>query len=110
MYVSRPHTDIRLTLLQAKIQKGNSSSVFDRVVNQLSAAATTAPGGVTTTTSQAANAILRFGGIQQPQDKGADDNVKEEDGYLSVEVAEKMLRWHAEAIGRCVELSPSNDV
>lgn len=32
------------------------------------------------------------------------------DGELSVEVAERMLEWHAEALGRMVELSPAGDV
>lgn len=32
------------------------------------------------------------------------------DGQLAVPMAERMLRWHAEAIGRVVELSPSAEV
>ncbi|GAA5857601.1 hypothetical protein JCM8547_004291 [Rhodosporidiobolus lusitaniae] len=32
------------------------------------------------------------------------------DGELSVETAEKMLEWHAEAVGRMVELSAAGDV
>lgn len=86
--------------------------MFDRMVNQLSAAAaTTSPSGGITTSAQAAAAIMRFGGINAvPQDKPGEDLICEEDGQLSVETAEKILRWHAEAIGRCVELSPPNDV
>jgi hypothetical protein len=34
----------------------------------------------------------------------------EEDGKLKVEVAQKMLKWHAESIGRCVELSAPGDL
>lgn len=34
----------------------------------------------------------------------------EEDGKLKVEVAQKMLKWHAESIGRCVELSVAGDL
>jgi len=80
------------------------------VVNQLSAAAaTTSTGAVSSTSAQAASAILRFGGISSISTT-EEDQVKEEDGQLSVEVAERMLRWHAEAIGRCVELSPQNDM
>ncbi|KAG7449001.1 exocyst complex component Sec10 [Guyanagaster necrorhizus] len=103
---TRYHVGIRTE----KTQKGKSS-VFDRVVNQLSAAAqTTSTNGVSTTSAQAASAILKFGGIDRSQDKAGDEPVHEEDGQLSTDVAEKMLKWHAEAIGRCVELSPSNDV
>ncbi|KIK67925.1 hypothetical protein GYMLUDRAFT_36733 [Collybiopsis luxurians FD-317 M1] len=94
---------------QAKAPKGKSS-IFDRVVNQLStAAATTSSGGVQTTSAQAANAILRFGGLN-PEKTIDEEPIREEDGQLSVDVAEKMLKWHAEAIGRCVELSAPNDV
>ncbi|KAF5359040.1 hypothetical protein D9758_004777 [Tetrapyrgos nigripes] len=101
---------INFTRYHAKVQKEGKGSVFDRVVNQLSAAAaTTSTGGVSSTSAQAASAILRFGGISSTNTV-EEDQVKEEDGQLSVEVAEKMLRWHAEAIGRCVELSPQNDV
>ncbi|KAI9001347.1 exocyst complex protein [Trametes punicea] len=91
------------------------SSVFGRMVDQLSAAAaTTSTSGTSTTSAQAAAALMRFGGLGASTDrtleKAGEDPIREEDGLLSVEVAEKMLKWHAEAIGRCVELSPSNDV
>lgn len=39
-----------------------------------------------------------------------DDAMKIEDGALSLDVGEKMLRFHAEAVGRCVELSGVVDV
>lgn len=87
--------------------------MFDRMVNQLSAAAaTTSTGGASTTSAQAAAALMRFGGINtdRAQDKSGEEPVNEEDGKLNVTTAEKMLKWHAEAIGRCVELSSSNDV
>ena len=57
---------------------------------------------------------MRFGGLSATSDRTTDktgeDPIREEDGILSVEIAETMLKWHAEAIGRCVELSSSNDV
>jgi hypothetical protein len=87
--------------------------MFDRMVNQLSAAAAnTSSTGTSTTSAQAAAAFMRFGGITTvpPQEKPGDEPVREEDGLLSLDMAEKMLRWHAEAIGRCVELSPPGDV
>lgn len=34
----------------------------------------------------------------------------DKDGLLRLEVAERMLKWHAEAIGRMVELSVPADV
>jgi hypothetical protein len=35
---------------------------------------------------------------------------EEGDGELDIGVAEKMLKWHAEAVGRMVELSSPGDV
>lgn len=84
--------------------------MFDRMMNQLNSTA-----GTSGPSSAAAAAFMnRFGGITGGGDKSAEKPVeeplREEDGLLSVEAAETMLKWHAEAIGRCVELSPSNDV
>jgi hypothetical protein len=80
--------------------------MLDRMMNA------TATSGASST-SKAAAAIMRFGGITSSdrfQDKPLDEQVNEEDGLLTVSVAETMLKWHAEAIGRCAELSPPNDV
>ncbi len=81
--------------------------MFDRVVNQINASSVG-----TTTSAQAAAALMRFGGMaaERKPDHFTEDSVREEDGFLSVETAEKILKWHAEATGRCVELSPSGDV
>ena len=38
------------------------------------------------------------------------DIVDDREGELNLDVAERILRWHAEAIGRCVELSSASDV
>ncbi|KAJ7781031.1 exocyst complex protein [Mycena metata] len=98
------------TRYHARTQKTEKSSMFGMMVHQLSAAAaTTSTGGGSTTSAQAAAALMRFGGINTTQ-KQDEEPVREEDGVLSVETAETMLKWHAEAIGRCVELSPSTDV
>ncbi|KAH7911568.1 exocyst complex component Sec10-like protein [Hygrophoropsis aurantiaca] len=100
------------TRFHMRTQRGKSS-MFDRMVDRLgAAAANTSTTGGSSTSAQAAAAIMRFGGIsaERMQDKATEDPVREEDGLLSVDIAEKMLKWHAEAIGRCVELSPQNDV
>jgi exocyst complex component 5 len=69
--------------------------------------------------SQAAAALMRFGGIgaavlsnqlQSSQDRPGEEPLRDEDGQLSVETAEKMLKWHAEAVGRCVEMSAAADM
>lgn len=41
---------------------------------------------------------------------GQSESVNEADGVLSLETAERMLKWHAEAIGRCVEMSPAAEL
>lgn len=54
---------------------------------------------------------MKFSGISGTQaESDGEDPVKEEDGAPSVEVAERMLKWHAEAIGRCVEIGPASEV
>ncbi|KAF8742465.1 hypothetical protein AX14_004331 [Amanita brunnescens Koide BX004] len=90
----------------------SKSSMFDRMVNQLSAAAVNSAPTGTSTSAQAAAALMRFGGInaERINDRSSEEPLREEDGFLDVAVAEKMLKWHAEAIGRCVELSPVGDV
>ncbi|EJD01579.1 exocyst complex protein [Fomitiporia mediterranea MF3/22] len=112
----------RFTRYHEKVNKGKGS-VFDRMVNQLSAAAATtanssAASGASAS-AQAAAAIMKFSGFSatapkpvpaKEPEKPVEDLVKEEDGLLSLDAAEQMLKWHAESIGRCVILSPSNEV
>jgi hypothetical protein len=45
-----------------------------------------------------------------PRDGGgaAEDMVSKVDGGLTLAAAERMLRWHAEAVGRVVQLSQSD--
>jgi hypothetical protein len=84
------------------------------MVNQLTttAAATSSVTGNATATAQAAQAFMKFSGIrgEKPKEKDGEYQPTEEDGRLTVEMAEKMLKWHAESIGRCVELSASGDL
>ncbi|KAJ7682585.1 exocyst complex protein [Mycena polygramma] len=100
------------TRYHARTQKAGKSSMFDMMVNQLTSAAATGSTGGSSTSAQAAAALMRFGGINSAakQEKAGEEPVREEDGLLTVETAETMLKWHAEAVGRCVELSPSTDV
>ncbi|KIL70208.1 hypothetical protein M378DRAFT_117200 [Amanita muscaria Koide BX008] len=88
------------------------SSMFDRMVNQLSAAAASSAPAGTSTSAQAAAALMRIGGIntERSHERTNEEPVREEDGVLDIVIGEKILKWHAEAIGRCVELSLANDV
>ena len=98
-----------MRILQARVNKGAKGSVFDRVVNQLGTT------GGATASSTAAAVFSRFGNLAGGGDRNQakveqEEPLRDEDGQVSVQVAERMLKWHAEAIGRCVELSPSSDV
>ena len=89
------------------------SSMLSEVVNRLGAAATqTSSSGSLTTSAQAAAAFMRLGGItaEKKTDNPNEELVREEEGQLALDMAEKMLKWHAEAIGRCVELTAPSDV
>ena len=95
--------------LQARVNKGAKGSVFDRVVNQLGTT------GGAAASSTAAAVFSRFGNLTSSMDRSqpkaeAEEPLRDEDGQVSVQVAERMLKWHAETIGRCVELTPSSDV
>ncbi|ELU37755.1 exocyst complex protein [Rhizoctonia solani AG-1 IA] len=101
-----PHTE------GTKYLERESKSLGEILVNQLANAAATsssnsAPGS---TRAQAAAAFMKFSGISGTPVESEDDPVKEEDGAPSIEVAETMLKWHAEAIGRCVEIGPTSEV
>ncbi|KAL7418599.1 Exocyst complex component 5 [Cryptotrichosporon argae] len=41
---------------------------------------------------------------------GQEEKLYASDGVVTVQMAERMLRWHAEAVGRIVELSATGDV
>ncbi|RDX53680.1 exocyst complex protein [Lentinus brumalis] len=104
----------KFTRYHERTDTKGKSSMFGRMVDQLSAAAATSPSGSSSTSAQAAAALMRFRGLgasaERAPEKPGEDPIHEEDGILSVDVAETMLKWHAEAIGRCVELSSSSDV
>ncbi|THH12213.1 hypothetical protein EW145_g135 [Phellinidium pouzarii] len=107
----------RFARYHEKTNKGKGS-MFDRMVNQLSAAAATSAANSgtvgTSASAQAAAALMKFSGLsataEKNQEKLGEDPVREEDGLLDLNAAERVLKWHAEAVGRCVVLSPSNDV
>lgn len=84
-------------------------------MNQITTSGSSSTATTGTTTSQAAAAFMKFSGFgisekEKEKERPGEDLPREEDGRLSVDVAERMLKWHAEAVGRCVELSPTHDV
>ncbi|EJD53474.1 exocyst complex component Sec10 [Auricularia subglabra TFB-10046 SS5] len=114
----------RFTKYHEVASKTKATGLFDRVVNQLGANTTSSgisSGSGSSTTAKATAAFMKFSGMssssaaqtqaQQGADgKPAEDPIREADGELSIEVAEKMLKWHAEAVGRCVEFGANSEV
>ncbi|KDQ64331.1 hypothetical protein JAAARDRAFT_223032 [Jaapia argillacea MUCL 33604] len=101
------------TKYHERTSKGPGSSMFNRMINQFSSATGTASAGAGTATSTAtaaASAFMRRMNVERNIEKPVEEPLREEDGQLNIDIAEKMLKWHAEAIGRCVELSAVNDV
>ena len=54
--------------------------------------------------------VDRASGAASLEDDAALPAPTQEQGELTIGLAERMLRWHAEALGRCVDLCPSTDV
>ena len=140
--------------LNSRTKTSNNTSVFDRMVNQIttaaqnsnaSSAAATAASAVSSEGARGLKHLMKLGGItigenkrrnssenlhvmpnsgrpsvdlnpasgtrDAPNASGASMGIQvtEKDGQISLDVAERMLRWHAEAVGRMLELSSISD-
>lgn len=80
------------------------SNLADRVRGTQAAAVTGA------STSSAMSAELSSDGGHGTSGAHLAEEIEDADGELSLDVAEKMLRWHAESIGRCVDLTSPSEV
>jgi len=74
--------------------------MLDRFVNQ-----------VQSSTNPSLDSLKKLAGMDRKKQVSDGRNVVEQefteaDGVLDVDVAKRMLKWHAEAIGRAVELTP----
>lgn len=107
-----------------------SNTIFDRMVNQLTTAAHQAATNAKelvpepTWESSRLDRLMKLSGLSSnPKEKeknmvvvGVQEEGNEQlmfqdgDGALDLGVAQKMLKWHAEAVGRMVELSKAGDV
>lgn len=98
-----------LTTLQESVIKSKNSSLLNRVFGQVTTSTSS-----TTTSGTTAAAFMKFSGFggstEKEKEKPGEDLPREEDGRIALDTAEKILKWHAEAIGRCVELSFPYDV
>ena len=111
--------------------KSKSNKLFDRLA-QLTGGPTTAAGAAAAAQEAATAAFMNISGriragvsgggsggsgapvapppLEKDNKTTPADVPTEEDGRLSIDVAEKVLTWHAEAVGRCVELSMQSDL
>lgn len=109
---------------RAMNQAKPSNTIFDRMVNQLTTAAHQASNSSSTTASHPEHhdssrldRLMKLSGLATiakekliGEDVQPEQMFEEGDGALDLTVAEKMLKWHAEAVGRMVELSALGDV
>ena len=77
--------------------------MLDRFVNQ-----------VQSSTNPSLDSLKKLAGLDKRK-QGRDGKTLEPeftdlDGILQIDVAKRMLKWHAEAIGRAVELIPQSDM
>lgn len=102
-----------------------SNTIFDRMVNQLTTAAHQASNATPSAPqhqpeqhdSSRLDRLMKLSGLATiakekliGEDVQPEQMFEEGDGALDLGVAEKMLKWHAEAVGRMVELSALGDV
>ena len=77
--------------------------MLDRFVNQ-----------VQSSTNPSLDSLKKLAGLdrkkQEKEEKSMEPEFSEQDGLLQLEIAKRMLKWHAEAIGRAVELTPHADL
>ncbi|WAQ89859.1 hypothetical protein PtA15_11A551 [Puccinia triticina] len=91
-----------------------TNTIFDRMVNQISSSANGTPG---TTQTSGLKSLLKLSGISaddstNPLTEGVPTTPElcESDGQLDLNVVEKLLTWHAESVGRMIELSSPSEV
>lgn len=93
------------TLPSASGAQAAATSAFQNLSGRLRAAAagtgSSSPTGLMTPPPQSMVPPMPTVGMDVPS---------EEEGKLNLDMAEKMLKWHAEAVGRCVELSVPSDL
>ncbi|CAO1620019.1 unnamed protein product [Parajaminaea phylloscopi] len=100
------------TAQSASTSKTSAFSKLSGFVDRARGASSNAPPIPATTTNSTAaedDASGTAAEVTTPVTASAED-IADNEGDLSLTVAERMLRWHAEAIGRCVDLSNPSDV
>jgi len=69
---------------------------------------------VQSSTNPSLDSLKKLAGLerkkQEKDEKIMEPEFTEQDGVLQLDIAKRMLKWHAEAIGRAVELTPHADL
>ena len=69
---------------------------------------------VQSSTNPSLDSLKKLAGLdkkkQEKDEKIVEPEFTEQDGILKLDIAKRMLKWHAEAIGRAVELTPHTDL
>jgi exocyst complex component 5 len=77
--------------------------MLDRFVNQIQSS-----------TNPSLDSLKKLAGlerkIKEKDEKNVEPEFTELDGVLQLDIAKRMLKWHAETIGRAVELTPHTDL
>lgn len=77
--------------------------MLDRFVNQ-----------VQSSTNPSLDSLKKLAGLDrkkpEKEEKNMEPEFAEQDGLLHLDIAKRMMKWHAEAIGRAVELTPHADL
>lgn len=77
--------------------------MLDRFVNQIQSS-----------TNPSLDSLKKLAGLErktkEKDEKSVEPEFTEQDGVLHLDIAKRMLKWHAEAIGRAVELTPHTDL
>jgi hypothetical protein len=118
--LSPPSSSLTTSSQRAMNKAKPSNTIFDRMVNQLTTAAHQAAQNTKelvavdlTPSSSGLDRLMKLSGMGALSKEKIEDGEKlweEGDGGLDLGVAEGMLKWHAEAVGRMVELSAAGDV
>jgi hypothetical protein len=101
-----------VTQLTNAAQQATSSGDKDKTSSSLALHSSPQPGGES---SSGLKALMKLSGIGTRDSANSDRqasviSLDPQDGPLRLDIAERMLKWHAEAIGRMVDLSPTADV
>jgi exocyst complex component 5 len=77
--------------------------MLDKFVNQ-----------VQSSTNPSLDSLKKLAGLdrkkQEKDEKTVEPEFTEQDGILQLDIAKRMLKWHAEAIGRAIELTSHTDL